>query len=164
MVGFVLKGPTNLRVHPKVKRYKGETVARILEDEIAGDPLRRGYSSLNDRDLLTSLNAKNISRPRVSLTGKEVRDKIVAAEYRTLTPAKKGQILTYLESLNEDQFDPNGLGAVVIDDIFGSASTTVASITAAQTENTSRGVEIGWGVATMKDLRLHTLSRKALRI
>jgi len=132
-------------------------MARILEDEIAGNPGR--YSGLNDQQLLDNLNARNISRPRVSLTGKEVRDKIVAAEYRLLTPGKKEQMLSYLESFNEDQFDPNGLGAVIIDDIFGSGSTTMANITAAQTELISRGVEIGWGVVSEKDLRMHTFVR-----
>ena len=130
---------------------------RILEDEIAGDPLERDYAAMTDTQLLISLNAKNRSRNRTSMTGREVKSQVDTAEYNALSDAKKQQMI---ELLKRDDLNLFGLDKDILVDIFGGASTTGASLEAARTETISRSVEIGLGTVQEKDLRLHTLSRK----
>ncbi len=129
---------------------------RILEDEIAGDPLGRGYSAMTDAVLLVSLNAADRSRDRTSMTGREVKEQVDSTEYNALSDAKKQQMI---ELLKRDDLDMFGLDRDIMIDIFG-ASTTGTNLVAARVESISRGVQIGWGVVTERDFRLHTLSRK----
>lgn len=134
---------------------------RILEDEIANDPLGRGYSSMTDQQLLTSLNTVNISRNRTTMTGREVAAEIVDSEYNLIPDIKKQQVL---ELLKRDDLDPFGLPANVIKGIFGAGSTTLSNLATARVHGISRAQEIGWGsIVREKDLRMHTLSRKAPR-
>jgi len=139
-------------------------MASILEDEIVADPLFRGYSGLTDAQLLTSLNTADRSRNRTEMTGREVAANIVDAEYDALSDAKKSQFLELIgrrgDSLSRAALDPFGFPANVVKNIFGSGSTTVSNLATARVETISRGVEIGWGVVTTKDLRQQTLSRK----
>jgi len=130
---------------------------RILEDEIAGDPLGRGYSAMNDVQLLSSLNAADRSRNRTSMTGREVKSQVDSTEYNALSDAKKQQMI---ELMKRDDLDLFGLDKEIMIDIFGGASTTGTSLVTARVESITRGVEIGWGVVIEKDFRLHTLSRK----
>ena len=132
-------------------------MARILEDEIANDPLGRGYAAMTDQQLLDSLNAKNRSRNRTSMTGREVATEVVNSEYDALPDAKKQQLL---ELHRSEDLDPFGFAANIIKNVFGVGSTTVTNLVAARVENISRGVEIRWGEVKEKDLRMHTLSRK----
>ena len=129
---------------------------RILEDEIASDPLERGYAAMTDAQLLTSFNAADRSRNRTSMTGCEVKLQIDTSEYNALSDAKK---LRLIELLKRDDLNLFGLDLDIMVDIFG-ASTTGSNLATARVELISRGVEIGWGDVTIKDFRLHTLSRK----
>lgn len=134
----------------------GVALGSSLEDEISGDPLGRGYSSMTDTELLTSLNTKNLTRNRTSMTGREVRKQIDRTEYTALSAAKKSQLLNLVKS---DDLDPFGLPADIIKDIFGSGSKTVSNLIAARVESISRSEEIGWRDVTMRNLRMHTTSR-----
>lgn len=131
-------------------------MARILEDEISGDPLIRGYSTMTDAQLLTSLNTADRSRNKTSMTGREVRDHTVDAEYDALTNQKQDK---YLALVLVDDLNPFGTAANVMKSIFGRGSTTLVNLEAARVEQISRGVELGLGVVTVKDLRLHTIIR-----
>ncbi len=136
-------------------------MARILEDEIAGDPLGRGYSAMTDQQLLDSLNAVNRSRDRAAMTRREIADTIPNGLYVALSDVDKSQLLTLFggES-NDGGLNPFGFAMTVIQDVFGPASAAVTALTTARVESISRGEEIGWGVVVKeKDLRMHTLSR-----
>jgi len=133
---------------------------RALENEIAGDPLGEGYASMTDDQLLVSLNAKTRTRNLTSIDGRTVRDRVDNAEYDALTDAKKQQFLTLTAV---EDLDPFGMAANVIKGIFGAGSTTLSNLAGMRTESISRSQEIGWGpVVKMKDLRMHTLSRKSI--
>jgi len=132
---------------------------RLLENEIADDPLVRGYSGMTDEQLLTSLNTANRDSNRTSMTGREVKTHVDVTEYNALSAAKKQQII---ELLNRDDLNLFGLDKDILVDIFGRVSTTGSNMSSARVESISRATEIGWGVVTAKDLRLHTLSRKVL--
>lgn len=130
---------------------------RLLEDEIANDPLDRGYAGMTDAQLLVSLNAETQSRNRTSMTGREVKAAIDATEFAAKSDAQKQQII---ELCKRDDLDLFGLDKEILVDIFG-VSTTGTALLAARVESTSRSTEIGWRpTTTMKDLRMHTLSRK----
>lgn len=135
----------------------GVYMSRILSDEIANDPLSKGYSTMTDAQLLTSLNTKNISRNRTSMTGREVKAGVDIPEYKALAATKKQQLI---ELTNSDDLDLFGADKDILLDIFGAGSTTASNLAAARVESISRGVEIGWGEVTVKDFRLHTLTRK----
>jgi len=134
-------------------------MARILEDEISGDPLVRVYSGMDDAALLTSLNTADRSRNRVTMTGLEVKAQVNVAEYTALTDAKKQQFIDLTQPTDGGGLDLFGTDRDILIDIFGGGSTTVANLATARVELISRGVEIGWGVAKEKDLRMHTISR-----
>jgi hypothetical protein len=130
---------------------------RILEDEIAGDPLGRGYSGMTDAQLLDSLNTANRNRDRTEMTGREVKAQVNVTEYNALTDAKKQQMI---ELLKQEDLNLFGLDKNILADIFGGGSTTGINLATARVESISRGVEIGWGMVKEMDLRMHTLSRK----
>lgn len=131
--------------------------SRILDNEITNDPLGRGYAAMTDQQLLTSLNTADRNRNRTSVTGREIRDRVVNTEYDALSDVKKEQFLALTAAEN---LDPFGLAANVIKGIFGVGSTTLSNLAVARTELISRGQEIGWGLVKEKDLRMHTLVRK----
>ena len=132
----------------------------ILGTEIDTDPLGRGYSGMGDAALLTSLNTANRSRNRTEMTGREVKAQVNATEYNALSDAKKQQMI---ELVKRDDLDLFGIDRDILIDIFGGGSTTVSNLASARVELISRGVEIGWGVVTEKNLRMHTRSRKVRR-
>ena len=131
-------------------------MARILEDEIAGDPLTRGYAAMTDAQLLISLNTANRSRNRTNMTGREVAAEVVIAECDAFPDIKKQQLL---ELHKAENLDPFGFAANIVKHVFGAGSTTVSKLAAKRVETISRGVEIGWGEVREKDLRMHTLGR-----
>lgn len=131
-------------------------MARILEDEIAGDPLSRGYSAMTDDELIVSGSTKDRPHNRKTMTGREVRDQIVESEYNALSDAEKQQVLSLTAS---EDLNPFGPDAAVMKNIFGAASTTIGNLVTARVELISRMVEISWGELTIKSLRLHTISR-----
>jgi len=111
-------------------------MARILEDEISGDPLGRGYSGMDDAALLTSLNAADRSRNRTSMTGREIKAAIDVVEYKALSDAQKQQMI---ELIKRDDLDLFGLDRDILIDIFGGGSTTVSKLVTARVESISRG-------------------------
>jgi len=111
---------------------------------------------MDDARLLTSLNAEDRSHNRTSMTGREVKAQVDAAEYGALSDAKKQQMI---ELIKRDDLDLFGLDKDILVDIFG-ASTTGTNLAAARVELISRATELELPVITAKYLRMHTLSRK----
>lgn len=128
-----------------------------LENEISGDPLGRGYAAMADQQLLDSLNLADLPRNRTSMTGREVKAAFNVDEYNALSATKKQQAI---ELTNRDDLNLFGMDRDILVDIFGAGSITVANLAAARVKTISPGVEIGWGEVKMRDLRMHTVSRK----
>jgi len=135
-------------------------MSRVLENELAGDPLTRGYAGMNDATLLTSLNTKDRNRNRASVTGAEVKTQVDATEYAALTDPEKQQ---FIELIKRDDLDLFGLDKEILVGLFGGGSNTGTNLVAARVEVISRMTELGLPVATDKYLRMHTLSRKVPR-
>lgn len=114
--------------------------ASPLEDELANDPLGRGYSTMTDEEIYDSGWVKNRNRSRTSMTGREVGAEVVSSEYNSLQSTKKTQ---FLELIASEDLDPYGLAETVVIDIFGSGSTTVSNLAAARVEVIGRWNELG---------------------
>jgi len=113
-----------------------------LRQELDGShPVTGAYSA--DHEIAASqLNAVNINRNRNSMSGREVADAIVDADYDALTEEDKTKLLALVAS---DTLDPFGFGANVIKDIFGAGSGTLAALALARVETISRAVELELG-------------------
>ena len=116
-------------------------MASKLANEITNDPLNR-YSGMTDKQILTSLYTVNISRNRTSMSGREVKSKVVNSEYDSLTDAAKSQFLSLTSS---NDLNPFGLAANVVKNIFGNGSATVAALATSRIETISRVVELSLG-------------------
>ena len=137
-------------------------MARILEDEIVGDPLGRGYSGMDDAALLVSLNTADRSRNNHSLRPSAVFNGIDTTEWDSKTDAERQRIWNVLHMVSENSDEGIDLFGKELQEfvvVFGGGSTTAATLSVLRVESISRGVEIGWGVVKEKDLRLHTLTR-----
>jgi len=117
-------------------------INQALVTEVQTDPLGLGYAGMTDQQVADSLNTVNRPRNRTSMTGREVQDEVVDAEYDLLTDEKKSQFLALTASAD---LDPFGLGANVVKDIFGAVATTTTNLATARVETVSRAVEIGAG-------------------
>ena len=112
-----------------------------LKAEIDSDPLARGYSGMDDAAVAASLNTVDRQRNKTSVSGSDVFAQIDATEFNAKTADQKRDVLQLCAI---DSLDPFGVGADIIQDIFG-ASTTVTTLQAFRVESISRGEEIGIG-------------------
>lgn len=108
-------------------------------------PVTGAYNADN-KIAASQLNAVNVNRNRTSMTGREVADEIVNADYDALAEDNKKKVLALIAS---DSLDPFGFGANVIKDIFGAGSDTLTALTLARVETISRVVELGLGKVTV---------------
>jgi len=112
-----------------------------LADEIANDPLGRGYAAMNRDAIVASLNAVDRAVNRDSMTGTEIGAAIDPAEYNALTDAGKDRVIGLV---SRDSVDPFGFAATVMIDVFGGGSATVTALASARTKTISRAQEIGY--------------------
>lgn len=115
---------------------------RRLKDEIANDPLSRGYFGMTDAEVADDLNTKNRSRNRDTMSGLEVLGEVTNPELDALSDANL-QILVSLTSAED--IDPFGPAARIIRKIFGAGSNTLAALAVARVEQVSRAVELDIG-------------------
>lgn len=116
----------------------------VLSNELADDPLARGYSGMTDAQATDSLNdTLDRERNRTSMTGSEVLNAVNNTEYLALSASDKDRVwqLLHLGTLN-----PFGVEADLLLDIFGGGSTTITALVVARKEIISRGAELGLGV------------------
>ncbi len=121
-----------------------------LKTELTTDPLVRGYSGMSDVVAATNLNTVNRVVHKLSMTGSEVLQNVVAIEYNALTAEKKEQ---FWGLLGIGVLDPWGKEADVMIDIFGSGSATLTALNAARSMTVSRGVELGLGLIAVGDVQ-----------
>jgi len=116
-----------------------------LRAELNGSHPVTGAYSVDDEEAAAQLNVINISRNRTSMTGREVADEIVNADYDALSEGNKTKVLALVAS---DTLDPFGFGANTVKDIFGAGSATLTALALARVETISRAVELGLGEVT----------------
>lgn len=129
----------------------------ILANEINTDPLGRGYAGMTDAQVAANLNIVYRTRNRTSMTGDEVFQATVPAEYNALPDGSANNTTDdqahWLAFCGRAEIDPFATANVqFVTSIFGGGSGTVAALNAARVENVSRGVELGLGTVGEGDV------------
>lgn len=118
-----------------------------LKAEIDSDPLARVYSGMTDQEVADDMNTVYRTRNRAAVTGKEVKDQIVSADWISRSDAQKSQLLALFA---RDDLDPFGIDAEIFTDAMsGAAGSSVADLAAYRVENISRAEELGFGVVLL---------------
>ena len=118
-----------------------------LKDELANDPLVRGYSGMTDQQAADDLNTSYRSRNRASMSGDEIAQAADPAEFDALddgsannTPDTKGH---WLALCGREAIDPFATANVeLVNSIFGNPSTTRTNLIAARVESITRAEEL----------------------
>ncbi|TDI82536.1 MAG: hypothetical protein E2O80_02010 [Betaproteobacteria bacterium] len=113
-----------------------------LKDEINNDPIGRGYSGMDDTEILASLKVEDRAFDVPFVTGFAVQNEVVDSEYDALTATKKLQLLSLISS---DRLDPFGFGANIIKDIFTQGAQTLANLQAMRSILITREEELELG-------------------
>jgi hypothetical protein len=115
----------------------------VLSEELANDPLGRGYSTMTDIEAAADLNTEYRTRTKTSMSGDEVFVNTDATEFAGLTDHQR---LAWLSWSGKDSIDPgNEVNVEFVKWIFGASSTTVSNLAAARVENITRATELGLG-------------------
>jgi len=114
-----------------------------LKTEIDTDPLARGYSGMTDAEVVVSLN-DTIDREvnKDSLTGTEILNSFVKADFLALTDVKKQAAWNVIHM---GTINPFGVEADVLIDAFGAGSATIIALAALRKDTVSRANELGIG-------------------
>jgi len=113
-----------------------------IQAALLADHPETGAYNADDALAADQMNEKNIERNKTSMSGRELADNIVNAEYVPLTDAKKSQLLALVGATN---IDPFGLAAHVIIDVFEVGAQTIINLQAARKEIVSHATIIEAG-------------------
>ena len=123
-------------------------MANILKDELANDPLVRGYAGMTDQAAADDLNTSYRTRDRTSMTGDEIAQQADTAEQAGLDNGavnNTADVLSHWLALcaraTVDPFATANVQLVI--SIFGAASTSVTNLQTARVESITRAVELG---------------------
>lgn len=122
-----------------MENERWQIVTDILKDELANDPLTRGYASMTDETAADDLNSVYRSRDRTSMTASEVLNAVDNAEYTALANAAKDRLW---QLLGIGDLNPFGVEATLMQSIFG-AGATITALAAARVESITRAQELG---------------------
>ncbi len=114
-----------------------------LKNELTNDPLTRGYAGMDDAAAAADLNTEYRTRDRSRITGADLLDATVQAEYAALAAAERGTWDAMLQMQEINLADTNT--RQMIGGVFGGGTTTRANLVALQDETISRAVELGLG-------------------
>ena len=135
-----------------------------LKTEHDNDPLGRGYSGMTDQEFVDSMNGLDRSRNRESMTGDEVAQAAVPADYDALDDGSANNTTDakshWLAFCGRAEIDPFGTAnEALVKSIFGFPSDTVTALLASRVEAISRAEELP-GVrspVTLKMLKLESV-------
>lgn len=118
-----------------------------LQQELINDPLGRGYSGMTDQQVADDLNTEYRTRNRGSLSGDEIFQQTVPAEYAALANGSannssdnQSHWLAFCGRQSVDPFASNNIEFVRF--LFGVGSQTQANIAAIRVKSISRAVEL----------------------
>jgi len=117
----------------------------ILSDELANDPLGRGYAGMTDQQAADSLNARDRNLDAASLSGDAMFGATAGADWAGLSAANK---LLWVSFCGRETIDPFGAANVaLVMDLFGAGSATITALAALRrtANGQSRAQELGLG-------------------
>ncbi len=121
-------------------------MADALKDELASDPLLRGYLGMSDQEAAADLNTSYRTRNRTSMTGDEIFQATDPGEFNGLTSGSgnssddQGHWLAFCGRETIDPFATANVQLVI--SIFGNPSTTLTNLNAARVESITRAAEL----------------------
>jgi len=132
-------------------------MAEVLSDELSGDPLVRGYSTMTDQEAADDLNTEYRSRNRTSMSGDEIAQQAVPAAFDALDDGAANNTADvkshWLALCGRSSIDPFATANVqLVISIFGAGSQTVINLNTARVEAISRAIELGLGVVKSRDV------------
>lgn len=114
-----------------------------LQGEIANDPLGRNYSGMTDQQVADSLNTKNRTVERSSVSGSEIFNAIVPSEYDSLLATTQERV-KWITQLGDSVDIASGSNArQVLLNAFDQNSTTHENLVDVVQIDISRAVELG---------------------
>ena len=123
---------------------------RILADELAGDPLGRGYAGMTDAAAATPLNTANRAVERGLVAAHEIFEAIVPSDWTVLSAAEKQRLQTIM-SLGEVNLRGTNTRAALAA-AFGAGTATRTALVALQSEMMSRAAELGLSAVAKNDV------------
>lgn len=116
-----------------------------LKNELAQDPLNRGYAGMDDVQAADSLNASGRDVDRDSVTGGEIAASLVRSELAAISAAERAYVFALLscQAIPLTANFKTELGAV-----FGPGSATRANVLTLLKRTGSRAEELGLGHVT----------------
>jgi hypothetical protein len=126
----------------------------ILANEVATDPLVRGYAGMTDQQLIDSLNALDRIRELIVMSAGDIMEAIDGVEFTALSAALKARVDRVLGLGSEIIIGPGNAHNAVQEILaaFGGASATISSLEATRDVAISRADEIGSAFVTIKIL------------
>ncbi len=126
-------------------------MADTLKDELANDPLGRGYAGMSDQGATDDLNTSYRTRDRTSMTGDEIAQQADTAEQAGLDNGavnNTADVLSHWLALcARTTVDPFATANVqLVISIFGNPSVTRTNLIAARVESITRAVELGLNI------------------
>lgn len=112
-----------------------------LVNELANDPLPRGYGGMSDQQIYDSLLATNRDN-WIPLTGAQVLEAIDLSELNALAANKRANVDTVLALSGEIELGPGTKARAILQDAFGSLSTTATNLAAVANKQVSRAQEL----------------------
>ncbi len=124
-----------------------------LKAELQNDPLSRGYAGMTLAQKVASLNTVNRPAPeRTSVSGSEIFNAIVPAEFSALSAANK-DLVRDVFGLGDSINVSTGTNArTVLLNAFGAGTATRTALTALVTQQQSRAAELGLPGVTATDV------------
>lgn len=112
-----------------------------LKAEIDGDPLTRGYAGMTDQQVADDLNTVYRTLNKASVTGDEIFNAIVPAQYAALTDAQKQIVMGFCGRDSVDPFAANNVAFFT--DLF--SGQTITNLNTLRVEAVSRAAELNLG-------------------
>ncbi|MHC4354230.1 MAG: hypothetical protein ACYS0H_16110 [Planctomycetota bacterium] len=119
--------------------------------EISGDPLGRGYAGMTDAEALADLKTEYVTKDVVSVTGQQVFEAAVPAEFNALSAEQK---TLFLGIVGMGTILVNGTNTKAALAAMFAATTTLTNLIALQTETISRETDLGLGNLREGDIQM----------
>jgi hypothetical protein len=124
-----------------------------LKAELVNDPLGRGYAGMTLEQKVTSLNAVNRPAPERSfVSGSEIYNTIVPAEFTALTDAQKQNVRDVFGLGDRIDVRTGTNIRTSLLNAFGAGTATRTALGALVTQQQSRASELGLAGVTATDI------------
>lgn len=115
----------------------------VLRSEVQDDPLGRGYSNMTDAEVASSLNTEDRTVQDYTFTTAQLVETIDPSELKGASSTVRELIKIVAGSDGTVDLSSGTNVRALIEDVFGSNSTTVGNIDGEAEETVSRATEIG---------------------